>query len=67
MTPDDNIDRLDPDRDDVPEELLAAEGQLVRLWTDEGPVEGTLVIVPQFYGDARRRAEGEIPPGPGAN
>ena len=67
MADDDDIDHLDPDRDDVPASLLEHEGERVLLWTDEAPLEGTLVIVPQLYGDARRMAEGDLPPGPTAN
>jgi hypothetical protein len=64
---DDYIDHLDPDRDDVPPELLAHEGQQVLLWVDgEPPMPGTLVICPQFWAHARRLEEG-LPPGPTAN
>ena len=58
----------DPDRDDVPEELLEHEGEMVLVWVDgQPPTREVLVIVPQLYGDARRLAEGDMPPGPSAN
>jgi hypothetical protein len=56
----------DPDYDDVPEELAELEGERVLLWTEDGPVDGVLVIVPQTWAHARRLEEGP-PLGPGAN
>jgi hypothetical protein len=57
----------DPDRDDVPPELLEHEGERVFLFDHEhGLMDGTLVVIPQFWAHARRRDEG-LPPGPIAN
>jgi hypothetical protein len=64
---DDDIDRLDPDYDDVPEALLAHEGERVFLLTEDGVMDGTLVIVPSLWGNARRLADGDLPPGPEMN
>jgi len=66
VTDDDDIRHLDPDRDDVPDELLEHDGERVLLWTDDGPVDGTLVIAPQTWAHARRLEDGP-PPGPSAN
>ena len=66
MTDETDIDYLDPDRDDVPEELLEHEGERVFLVGEDGVMDGTLVIVPQFWAHARRLEEG-LPPGPGFN
>ena len=41
---------------------------MVLVWVDgQPPTREVLVIVPQLYGDARRLAEGDMPPGPSAN
>jgi hypothetical protein len=66
MADDDDIRHLDPDRDDVPAPLLEREGERVILWTDDGPVDGVLVIVPGAWAHTRRIEEG-LPPGPNAN
>jgi hypothetical protein len=62
----DDVRHLDPDRADVPPEVLAREGERVTLWVDGEPLEGTLVVVPGTWGHARRLEEGP-PPGPTAN
>jgi hypothetical protein len=64
----DDIRRLDPDRADVPPELVEAEGRRVTLRTPAGELlEGTLVVVPGTWGHARRIAGDDWPPpGPGA-
>lgn len=56
----------DPDRDDVPEELLEHEGERVFLLTPDGVFDGVLVVIPQFWAHARRLEEGP-PPGPDFN
>jgi hypothetical protein len=57
----------DPDYDDVPEELVELEGRRVILWTDDGPLEGTLVVVPGAWAHGRRLEEDPPPLGPGMN
>jgi hypothetical protein len=65
---DDDIRRLDPDRADVPPELLEHDGERVTLRTPDGQaLDGVLVVVPGVWGDARRLAAGDWPPpGPAA-
>ena len=64
---DDYIDHLDPDRDDVPPELLEHEGERVLLIDEHGVADGTLVVIPQFWAHGRRLADGDVPLGPDFN
>jgi hypothetical protein len=57
----------DPDYDDIPEELAEHEGERGILWTDDGPLEGTLVIVPQTWAHGRRLEADLTPLGPAMN
>jgi hypothetical protein len=51
---------LDPDYDDVPDELAVREGRRVVLRTPDGEeLDGVLVIVAGAWGHARRLSEGE--------
>jgi hypothetical protein len=63
MTDHDDIRRLDPDRADVPPELLEREGERVVLCTPDGQeLDGTLAVVAGVWGHARRIAAGDWPP-----
>jgi hypothetical protein len=56
MADDDDIEFLDPDRDDVPEELLEHQGQPVFMLDEDGVADGTLVVFPELL-KLRRRSE----------
>ncbi len=49
----------DPDRHDVPADLLALDGQQV---TDEDGNIATMLVVPELFGHARRFREGFYDP-----
>ena len=63
---DDDLRRRDPDRFDVPVELLEHEGERVTLRGPDGEeLDGTLVVVAGTWGHARRSSgEDWPPPGP---
>jgi hypothetical protein len=68
MIDDDDIRHLDPDYDDVPEDLAEHEGRRVLLWVDgQPPLEGTLVVAPGAWAHARRFEEDPPPLGPAMN
>ena len=56
-----DIDHLDPDWDDVPEELrlLAGLGNPVTALCEDGVSQDTLVVVPSLFAHARRLEEGD--------
>jgi hypothetical protein len=54
---DDDIDRLDPDWDDVPPELREHHLERVFVIDQDGVEAATLVVTPGFWGHARRRRE----------